>query len=419
VRVARIVLFAMLVAAVSSAAAKAASTVRASVGPDGEQGNRASGEYGAPALSEHGRVVAFISRATNLVAGDDNEREDVFVRDMLSRRTTLLSTDGQPAPSNGSSVRRPSLSRDGRVVAWLGRLGECGRVYLHDRAGATTEIVPLGRDDEPESHLTVSDYALSPDGRYVASVTSGYSFGASCGEAHGDEGGAGFNEGAVTLYDRKARTTTTVDTGSLMRYGGEVALSRRARIVLITRFAGASEIYAIDRRTGRRTLVSVGPRGRRSGSPAVGANPVISADGRSVAFSSSAHFTRGDSERDDDVFVRDLRLGRTTRVSVGSGGAGLGESNSPSISADGWRIAFASSPRPDLTADVFLRDRKTRRTRLVSVARGGGRAGQSLYPAISGDGQVVALASAADDLVRGDTNRRLDVFLRGPFPLRR
>ncbi len=150
----------------------------------------------------------------------------------------------------------------------------------------------------------------------------------------------------------------------------------------------------------------------------------VSADGRYVAFSSSsADLVAGDTNRSIDVFVRDRGTGRTERVSVGAGGeqarrSSLG-SDQPSISGDGRFVAFSSAASnlvPGDTngePDVFVRDRLTGKTARVSLATGGAQARRgSALPAISADGRVVAFVSAAANLVRADTNRELDVFVR-------
>ena len=92
-------------------------------------------------------------------------------------------------------------------------------------------------------------------------------------------------------------------------------------------------------------------------------NPAISADGRFVAFESVAsNLVAGDTNRADDVFVRDRLAGVTRRVSVGAGGQANGSSFSPAISANGRSVAFGSSSsnlvRGDTngTFDVFVRD---------------------------------------------------------------
>jgi Tol biopolymer transport system component len=153
-------------------------------------------------------------------------------------------------------------------------------------------------------------------------------------------------------------------------------------------------------------------------------NAAVSADGRYVAFSSSADdLVAGDTNRAVDVFVRDRGTGRTERVSIVTGGAqarrsALG-SDQPAISGDGRYVAFTSAASNLVSADtngepdVFVRDRVAGKTVRVSVGAGGGQAHRgSGLPAISADGRAVAFVSAAPNLVRADTNHALDVFVR-------
>ncbi len=112
----------------------------------------------------------------------------------------------------------------------------------------------------------------------------------------------------------------------------------------------------------------------------------------------------------------------TERVSVGSGGiqATGGDSNCPSISADGRYVAF-HSVATNLVAgdtngfsDIFLHDRQTDQTIRVNVSFTGTQAagGVSFFPSISADGHIVAFQSAADNLIDGDNNNRADIFVR-------
>jgi Tol biopolymer transport system component len=147
----------------------------------------------------------------------------------------------------------------------------------------------------------------------------------------------------------------------------------------------------------------------------------ISADGRYVAFSSSAgNLVDWDTNVRSDVFVRDRVNGTTTRVSVSSGGTqGNSQSNSPVISADGRYVAFTSDASNLVTgdtnrkSDVFVRDRATNQTTRISVSSGGvqGNA-QSNFPVISADGRYVAFTSSASNLVVGDNNGLSDAFVR-------
>ena len=178
-------------------------------------------------------------------------------------------------------------------------------------------------------------------------------------------------------------------------------------------------VYVRDRQSGTTELVSISSGGA-SGNGA-SSHPSISPDGRYVAFQSLAtNLVPGDTNGSLDVFVRDRQAGTTERVSVSTAGVqGNGDSYAPSISADGQRIAFLANAS-NLVAndsnghyDVFVRDRSSGTTACVSLTPGGvpGDADSAL-PAISADGRFVAFESVADDLVPGDVNQFIDVFVR-------
>jgi hypothetical protein len=149
--------------------------------------------------------------------------------------------------------------------------------------------------------------------------------------------------------------------------------------------------------------------------------PAISADGRFVAFYSSAtNLVPGDTNVNPDIFVRDRIGGTTQRVSVDSAGVeGDDSSTFPSLSSDGRFVAFQSRATNlvpnDINAaiDVFVRDRQSSTTERVSVSTAGVNANyQSQNASISGDGRYVVFDSTATNLVLGDTNGASDIFVR-------
>lgn len=184
-----------------------------------------------------------------------------------------------------------------------------------------------------------------------------------------------------------------------------------------------SDIFVRDRRTGTTERVSVGPDGVQ-GNGDVGEESAISADGRFVAFASQAtNLVPGDTNGGYDVFLRDRKWGITRRVSVGPNGVqGDKDCGYATISADGRLIAFSSAAsnlvRNDTNRriDIFVRDRQTRVTERVNVGPSGvqanGDSSSQQPPAISADGRFVAFVSDADNLVRGDTNGAADIFVR-------
>ena len=345
-------------------------TTRVSVGPGGVQANDAS--Y-APSISANGRYVAFWSYATNLVPGDTNAQPDVFVRDRKLHKTILVSVSS--AGVQGDNVSRgPSISASGRYVTFWsqatnlvsGDTNAYADVFVRDLKLHRTTRVSVGPGGAQGDNVSF-DPTISADGRMVA-------------------------------FQSAATTMVPGDTN------------------------GFSDVFVRDRELGKTILVSRG----LAGAPGNGGSftPSTVAGDRYVAFYSDAtDLVPGDTNGFRDVFVRDLKTHKTTLVSVTSAGAqGNGASDLVAISASGRWVAFQSQAT-DLVSgdsngnyDVFLRDRKLHRTTRVSVSSKGAEGnGDSTLPAISGDGRYVAFVSAASNLVPSDTNGFTDMFVRWPL----
>jgi Tol biopolymer transport system component len=146
-------------------------TERVSMDSSGAEGN--SGSWG-PALSADGRYVTFASLAKNLVSGDTNSNGDIFVHDRQTDVTERVSVDSSGAEGNNSSGD-PSISADGRYVAFRSRAdnlvpGDTNSeedVFVHDRQTGVTKRVSvdsLGVEGNSRSW----EGSISADGHYVA-----------------------------------------------------------------------------------------------------------------------------------------------------------------------------------------------------------------------------------------------------------
>ena len=366
-RIVAVLSMGLLLAAGGAAEAATAETTLVSVSSSGTQGDNVSS---FASISTGGRYVAFTSAASTLVRGDTNNGLDVFVRDRQTGTTNRVSVRSNGNQANGSSLE-PSISAGGRYIAFYsnasnlvrGDTNRASDVFVHDRQTGTTSRVSL-RSNGSEANRDSYTPSISASGRYVA-----------------------FYSAASNLV-----------RGDTNR---------------------ASDVFVHDRLTGTTSRVSLRSNGNQANRRS--SVPSISGNGRYVAFYSAAsNLVRGDSNDRYDVFVHDHRTGRTTRVSVGSNGnqANL-QSYSPSISATGRYVAFYSKAsnlvRDDTNDgfDAFVHDRQTGTTRRVSVSSNESQANRpSYFPSISRNGRYVAFFSAASNLVRGDTNRRFDVFLR-------
>lgn len=210
-------------------------------------------------------------------------------------------------------------------------------------------------------------------------------------------------------------------TGSVMSANGRFVVFNSDASNLVSEDSnGVTDTFVRDLKTGLTQRVSVNSKGI-AGNDGSYLSPAISADGRFVAFASDAdNLVPGDDNNWMDIFVRDLKLGVTQRVSVDSAGreANL-ESYWPAISSNGRFVAFVSYASNLVTgdnngvADIFVRDLKIGTTRRVSLSSFGDESNQYSYgPSLSANGRFVAFASYANNLVENDNNGRTDVFVR-------
>jgi len=403
-----------------------ATTERVSVATGGAQ---ADGDSVAPSISADGRFVAFTSDATNLVGGDTNAANDIFVRDRQTNTTERVSIDSGGAQANAGSVEA-TISPDGTFVTFMslasnlvaGDTNGVADVFLRDRSLGTTERVNLANDGsqaDASSGLWLTP--VSSDGRYVA-----FDSNASNLVAGDFPGGTD-----VFIRDRQTATTTCV-TVSLVsgvpfnQGSGDPAMSPDARFVAFFTLAtnlvpgdlSNGNVVEWDRQSQITSLVSTGVTQANSFSNQCS----ISADGRCVAFESNAtNLVLQDTNSLHDVFVYDRLCASLQWVSMGYGFvASNGPSGSPVVSSDGRYVAYESQATNLVNGggvfaaiNVFRFDRLSLQTKLVSQSTGNAPGLlDSSNAAISGDGRFVAFSSDAANLVTGDTNGLTDVFVR-------
>jgi Tol biopolymer transport system component len=203
-------------------------------------------------------------------------------------------------------------------------------------------------------------------------------------------------------------------------YQSLIAAFRSSATNLVAGGTTNQQVFERDVKLGTTTLVSQSSTSVQGNGNS--SRPSISGDGNSIAFSSDAtNLVPGDSNANQDVFLRNQNAGTTVRVSVSSAGAqGNSGTYNSSISTGGRYIAMTTSASNlvpgDLNAssDIILRDRKTDKTKLVSLSNSGaqGNSGSFLVdPAITPNGQYITFTSVATNLVGGGTSNE-QVFVR-------
>jgi Tol biopolymer transport system component len=397
---------------------------RVSIASDGTQAN---GGSGLSALSADGRYVTFQSNASNLVPGDTNSFTDIFVHDRHADQTSRVSVASDGTEANRWS-QQPSISADGRYVAFNSLASNLvpndtnnrTDIFVHDRQTGQTSRISItsnGVQSDSDSYLP----AISADGRYVAFYSNATNLTPDTPPFTSN----------VFVHDRQTGETSRIgvawDGAPSPFFFGGMDISADGRYVVFGSWSdnvvpgdtnGMHDIFVYDRQTGQTSLVSVASDGTQANDHVY--FPSISADGRYVTFSSDANsLVPGDTNGVSDVFVHDRLTGQTSRVSVASDGTqGNNASAVPAISADSRFVTFtsrASNLVPGPVHDdwnIFLHDRETGQTTLISAAADGTPANdRSARPRISADGRHISFDSLANNLVSGDTNGEQDIFV--------
>lgn len=274
-----------------------------------------------PALSGNGRVVGFASRATNLPAAGARTLSQVFLWARPSDYFFTASADLAADPAG--SADEPALSRTGRYVAFSSDAraprgtpaGRMSHVYRFDRATGRMQLVDSSRTGRPGNGPAAGP-SISSTGRFVA-----------------------FQSNATNLT-------------------GPAPADR-----------SVSEVYVRDTVTGRTSWVSSTEDGRQGRWGAIA--PDISANGTVVTFWSRSPLVRPDDRDSGDVFVKNLRTGRLTRVPLTHrGGSANRAVGLPVLSPDGRYVAFdvtGVGAEPG-SSKMYVYDRRTARTQGIDVS---------------------------------------------------
>ena len=348
-------------------------------------------------VSRDGRYVAFQAYA--------NGHWHIYVRDTVMGRTQRVSVSSSGEPANYDS-EDPSISDDGRYVVFESAATNLaagdrgwGGIFLHDRWSGATERVDVNTQERSANHYSYAP-AVSGNGRFVVFVSYASNLVADDANGHLTDVFVRDRTRAVTELASVAtnglQSDGTSEQPSISADGRYVVFVSNASNLVTDGVAGGFRVYLRDRVASVTELESR----RDSGFEANESWPCVSADGRYVAFgSSAADFVTHDTNRATDIFVRDRDRDIIRRVSVsGIEAQANGGSDFPSISADGRYVAFQSSasnlvPRDvNDMSDVFVRDLERGLTKRISSS---GHTPYGNLDSISADGRHVAFDSAA------------------------
>jgi Ca2+-binding RTX toxin-like protein len=313
-----------------------------------------------PSLSADGTKIAFRSSATNYVPGDTDDFQDLFVKNLDTGAVVRANTASNGSQPNAPPEEFSFLSANGNRLAF---------------ETTASNLVP--QDTNGVVDVLVKDLTTGRTLRASASAD-----------------GTGGND--------------ISDSGSLSADGHRVAFWSLATNLVPGDTNNAADVFVKNLDTGAITLASSNGRGIPGNTTSIPGTPALSADGTKVLFTSTAsNLVPGDTNGHSDVFVKDLRTGEVTHVSVSdSGGQANGDSYAGALSADGTRVMFSSVAdnlvRDDTNglADLFVKDLRTGEVIRANTAADGAEARSDLFgiPAFSGDGSTVSFTLMNRDL---------------------
>lgn len=302
--------------------------------------------FDPPALSADGRFVAFVSSAANLVAGDTNGVDDVFVTDMRTGRVSRVSG------GNGPAFGSPAISADGRYVAFRseastlveGDTNGVADVFLADRSSGKVTRISTSASGAQGDKLVHHGLAMSADGRLVVFPSAATNLVPDDTNGSVDMFVKDVVSGAVERVNVSAtgaQTSSYTLMPAITPDGSRVLFVAWGDTLVPGDTEDTPDIFLKDLRTKAITRVNTRPDGTVSDAQPY--QPSVSADGRFVVFSSLAsNLVRHDTNNVDDVFLKDMRSGSIVRLSERFGKQGNNFSVAPSISADGRAVVFAT-----------------------------------------------------------------------------
>ncbi len=344
------------------------------------------------AMSGDGRYLVFSTTATDLISGDTNKKRDVFLQDNLSRTLTRVTLcNGKELPGDAD---QPVISRDGQVIA-----------FVYTDSGSAASSASSSTTNTPIDPCT--------SGLLVTGDTN--------------------SKSDVFLLDRQTQKFTRASVSSagvqangasqnprLSADGRFVAFSSDATNLVAGDTNGKTDIFVYDQVTQVTSRINLDQDGKPANDSA--ANPVISADGRYVAFSSAAtNLVTGVTNHVENIYVADRLTGGIERVNVTPSGVEPDAAcRYPDMSADGRILAFLSNTKKFLpqgsgsgVQQIYVKDRISGQVGLASLSSTQEEANaDNSPPVLSADGLYLAFRSKATNLVTKDRNLMPDVFIR-------
>lgn len=388
------------------------------------------------AISTNNQFVLFESDATNFINDDTNNATDVFMRDLVSNTTTLVSTATNGVVGNGASWNAVATP-DGRYVAFVSAASNLvsndtngiADVFLRDLQLGTTTLVSVGAKSTLSATLprTSETPAISDGGRYVAFYSSATNLVPgvrTSGEVYVRDLQASTtifaSTNARSLYKSVKNSTNVVSCNLRLRADGNYVAF--ATVTNLATIPASALILRYSLATGLTDVIHTNASASVTGSgyPFID-NLDMTPDGRFVTFVANV---TGFSGTNTAIYLWDAQTGTNQLVSANTNNVLPAPAfcDSPRVSTNGQFVAFLSTATGLVTNPLsgqfhlYLRDTIAGSTSLVDADTRGTGAGVDSFsvPLLNADGTRVFFECTASGLVANDRNRGYDVFLRDP-----
>jgi Tol biopolymer transport system component len=373
-----------------------------SINPDGSAGN---GHSLYASVSADGRYVLFQSAAANLVANDGNDAPDIFLRDLISNETILLSATTNGRSGNRASLH-PMMTPDARTILVEsfaddlipGDDNGISDLFLLDRTSGDLRRVTASSRASSQGRNRPLNYTITPDGRYVAFASQA-------------AGMVPENEGLLTFvyrHDTQTGETIQVTPNAVMPQPGahsyNPVLSDNGRFIAFLSSSPSEDVlYWKDLDTQTTRVITRKALGNNSGVEE-NSGPILTADGRRVYYTTSEF---GHPE----IFVWNAASNEKILISDPPQGQIRQSGLNPLINGNGVMIAFLGRTMTltdnSGTYQLYIRDLAAGTTTKITRPND---SGGIFYPALSADGKTVLFQSYDQNDIPGDSNQRMDLF---------
>jgi Tol biopolymer transport system component len=402
-----------------------------------QTGNRLS-RMGPFALSADGRWLAFTSDASDLVTNDFNNRGDVFVKDLLTGSNLLVSVGTNGSAALGGTSFSPRISANGRYVVFVSKATDlvvgdnnaAADIFLRDlQTGTTVRVNTNGFTSTPGD---CSSPVISDDGRYVAflGVTNRAAFAVYPISTFWCDVAAGTN---VKLAAASANSPAMSANGQRVAYFDSASrlyvwdaqlaaniYTNPASITFASLAPGGDRLLCQEQAAKRLSILDLSSTSvpfSFTNDTSARNSSAWSSDGRFVAFVTGAAIVSGDANGTSDVFLYDLQTGTLTLISVNSDATASANaaSDHPAISGDGRFVTYRSFATNILQGvailpSLYVFDRAFGTNRLLATGSDGNWSSLVSHPIVNSDGSVIAFLGLDSGIVSGDLNRAPDVF---------